>query len=48
MAAFTIRIPDALRKRIKDAASEDKRSMNSEIEWLLAAALEMRENETRG
>ena len=48
MAAFTIRIPDALRQHIKDAARDDKRSMNSEIEWLLAAALKMRENETRG
>jgi hypothetical protein len=42
MAQFTIRIDDDLRDRIRDAAAEDKRSMNGEIEWLLDAMLAMR------
>jgi hypothetical protein len=43
MAQFTIRIPDNLRDRIKAAADEDMRTMNGEIEWLLAASLNHRE-----
>jgi hypothetical protein len=42
MAQFTIRIPDALRDEIKQAAGEDRRSMSGEIEWLLTAALSRR------
>lgn len=44
MAQFTIRIPDEMRDRIKAAADEDRRSMNGEIEWLLADSLSRREN----
>lgn len=43
MAQFTIRIPDDLHDRIKTAADEDRRSMNGEIEWLLADSLNHRE-----
>jgi hypothetical protein len=43
MAQFTIRIPDDLRDRIKAASDEDMRTMNGEIEWLLADALNHRE-----
>ena len=41
MAAFTIRIPDEMRDRIRQRAETDKRSVNGEIEWLLDAALGM-------
>jgi len=43
MATFTIRVPDEMHERIKAAADEDRRSMNSEIEWLLDAALTKRQ-----
>ena len=43
MAQFTIRIPDDLRDRIKAAAEQDRRSMNSEIEWLLENSIAARE-----
>jgi hypothetical protein len=39
MAQFTIRIPDEMRDRIRQAAAEDRRSMNAEIEWLLDTSL---------
>jgi hypothetical protein len=42
MAQFTIRIPDELHDRIKQAAEEDRRSRNGEIEWLLDTALSRR------
>ena len=35
MAPFPIRIPDEMDDRIKQAASEDNRSKNGEIKWLL-------------
>jgi len=44
MATFTIRIPDEMRDRIRQAAADDKRSMNGEIEWLLSDSLDRREN----
>jgi hypothetical protein len=44
VTALKIRIPDEMRDRIKQAAADDKRSMNGEIEWLLGDSLDRREN----
>jgi predicted transcriptional regulator len=42
MADFTIRIPDELKERVKNAASRDNRSLNREIEHMLDGFLAMR------
>lgn len=42
MAQFTIRIYDELNESIAAAAEADKRSKNSEIEWLLERGLQAR------
>jgi len=39
MTQTSIRIPDKLRDRVVASAARNKRSMNSEIEWLLEAGL---------
>jgi hypothetical protein len=40
---LTLRVPGNLHAQLATAAEADKRSMNGEIEWLLGAALAMRE-----
>lgn len=39
LAPFGLRMPDALRDRIRDAAGRNRRSMNSEIVFHLERAL---------
>ena len=42
MAQYTIRVPDELDARVQQAASEDTRSKNGEINWLLRLGLAAR------
>jgi len=42
MATMTVRIPDEMHERIKEAAQEDVRSINGEVEWLLKVGLDSR------
>lgn len=43
MAKVTIRIPDELHDDIKELADRSRRSLNSEIVWLLEQALTQQE-----
>ena len=43
MAILTLRISDEMHERIKAAADQDKRSMNSQIVYFLDHSLEMRD-----
>ena len=45
MIRLTIRLPDDLHASLDAAAREDRRTLNSEMLWLLARALEAREAE---
>jgi hypothetical protein len=40
---LTVRIPRDMHERIKALASEDRRSLNSELIWLLESAVEIEE-----
>jgi hypothetical protein len=42
MVKLTLRIPEALHARLQQAAADDQRSLNGEIAWLLAKAVEQR------
>ena len=42
MATLTLRIPDAMKARIEQAAEEDVRSVNEEITWLVKVGLDVR------
>ena len=47
MKKITIRIDDDQHAQIVAAAGEDRRSLNSEIQWLLEQGLETREKESK-
>ena len=38
--AFSIRLPAALRERLEQRATKNRRSLNQEIVWLIQQALE--------
>jgi predicted HicB family RNase H-like nuclease len=43
MAELTVRIPDDLHAQVREAAQEDRRSVNAEILWLIEQGLAARE-----
>ena len=43
MANISVRIPDDLHALIKESADADRRSLNSQILWLLEAGLASRD-----
>lgn len=43
MKNINIRFEDSLHARLKEAAGQDRRSFNSEVQWLLTFALVSRE-----
>lgn len=43
MPKLTVRLPDDLHQQIVDAAEADRRSVNSELLWLIEQALQVRD-----
>lgn len=39
-----VRIPEELHQRVKDSADTDRRSLNSQILWLLEAGLDRKDD----
>lgn len=48
MKQVNLRLPDDLHARVKQAAQQDRRSLNGEILWLLDRALDARTDDALG